>query len=618
MSNYYRADLEGQARNAYSKFRKSKGFLGFTFKKEDELKRFSEVQKENNAFSSSFLGLKSVKLEEIVGSVQKIEDFDKDFIPKNKVVEARWCNIYKIMIKGESLPPVVLYKIKDEYFAYDGNHRISVAKFLNYYSIEAEVHEFIPSTNSEEDIIYQERFNFSKLTGIDDILIERPQMYKRLIKRIESFRKYLENFEMKEYTLLEVAKEWKRRIYNPVIEVLEINGISEERRKEKAGDIFIDYIDHKKYLSLNGKKKIGYTYALINFINYEKSKRAKSYKYGIYMDAYIIEQISSLYKIDMEKELSKDELKILIFLRNYFTSSITTELRMLKDLEKYKENYPKEEFRKAFKEWYNREFLDKFKVFENKIRSSKILKTSKEEQILGEEARLYEEFKRYNSLYRTLYSKELSSMEVVLNYIIDVYLPLIKSIEAKEIPQEEVTNTYFMLSKRYASFLKFGDEISFDELFAMSVDEEIPVFQEWLSRSIYGLNEYKTDIFKNLREDILKNDVEKELFNELLSRYERTYSYKTVYRLIKFSMEYESLGGKDWLEKLSKDLERLSNSKELMIPFNNRVTMDFIKEVADPYTILDYYTDIVETFSSIGPDRQFLDIITLTDEYING
>ena len=48
-----------EAEEAYKKFLKSsRGIFGFNFKKKENLKSFSEIQKEENAYNSVNLGIK--------------------------------------------------------------------------------------------------------------------------------------------------------------------------------------------------------------------------------------------------------------------------------------------------------------------------------------------------------------------------------------------------------------------------------------------------------------------------------------------------------------------------------------------------------------------------------
>ena len=59
--------------------------------------------------------------------------------------EQRWKRVDLAFRKGLDLPPVVLYKIGDDYYVHDGNHRVSVARFERVEMIDAEVTEFFPA-----------------------------------------------------------------------------------------------------------------------------------------------------------------------------------------------------------------------------------------------------------------------------------------------------------------------------------------------------------------------------------------------------------------------------------------------------------------------------------------
>ncbi len=53
----------------------------------------------------------------------------------------RWKRVDRAVRDGKSLPPVELYKLGEEYFVVDGNHRVSVARHRGMPAIEALVTE---------------------------------------------------------------------------------------------------------------------------------------------------------------------------------------------------------------------------------------------------------------------------------------------------------------------------------------------------------------------------------------------------------------------------------------------------------------------------------------------
>ena len=84
-------------------------------------------------------GLQVVPLDAIVGTVDRAADFDRGFRPTSPRLRARWERIAAAQRRGESLPPVSLYKVGDLYFVRDGHHRVSVAKSLGRDDIDAYV-----------------------------------------------------------------------------------------------------------------------------------------------------------------------------------------------------------------------------------------------------------------------------------------------------------------------------------------------------------------------------------------------------------------------------------------------------------------------------------------------
>jgi len=85
------------------------------------------------------LGIRSVPLAQIVGSVGRSHDFDRSFMPRRKHTKDRWYNVDRAYYKDVSLPPIELEQIGDSYFVVDGNHRVSVARIHGQIYTDAHV-----------------------------------------------------------------------------------------------------------------------------------------------------------------------------------------------------------------------------------------------------------------------------------------------------------------------------------------------------------------------------------------------------------------------------------------------------------------------------------------------
>ena len=101
----------------------------------DFLPSFEEARRVLGGFIQVPRGIRTVPVAKIVGSVGRARDFDK--------AATRWKRVDRAFYGAEELPPVRLFKVGDEYFVEDGNHRVSVARYQGVEMIDAEVVELL-------------------------------------------------------------------------------------------------------------------------------------------------------------------------------------------------------------------------------------------------------------------------------------------------------------------------------------------------------------------------------------------------------------------------------------------------------------------------------------------
>ena len=235
----------------------------FSGKSVNEAKSFRENQACEGAFDHVDRGICNVPLDRIVGSVGRYHDFDRQFKLKGHVPPDRLIRVKEAMRQGRSLPPVKLYKIKDEYYVLDGNHRISAAKEFGCEDILAKIVEFIPSSNTLENIIYREKSEFLEKTGLKTAIeLTEVGQYHRLMEQIDIHKTYLETTEQKAVLVPEAAADWYRTIYLPLVEIVRKTGLSSFFKGRTVGDL----------------------YAYISFYQWEKGRIRK---YGIGIDKLI-------------------------------------------------------------------------------------------------------------------------------------------------------------------------------------------------------------------------------------------------------------------------------------------------------------------------------------------
>jgi len=78
---------------------------------------------------------------DIVGTLERDTDFDRQFRPLKKHSLDRWINAY-ILHEQDGWAPIVVHKVNGKYFVEDGHHRVSVARAIGVEFIEAKVWEY--------------------------------------------------------------------------------------------------------------------------------------------------------------------------------------------------------------------------------------------------------------------------------------------------------------------------------------------------------------------------------------------------------------------------------------------------------------------------------------------
>jgi hypothetical protein len=194
------------------------------------------------------LGLQLIPLDQIVGSVDKVKDFDRRFRPTSDRSRQRWEALAEKSRLGEYLPPIDVYKLGNLYFVIDGHHRVSVARAQGATEIEADITEI--ETVIDTDGIGGRRdlegknwgLRFLKrvpLTGERRAAINctDPTDYPRLAEMIEAWACRLMHDEATYFDQPTMAMRWFDEEYTPVVEMIDEAGV--RGRNETGADAYI-------------------------------------------------------------------------------------------------------------------------------------------------------------------------------------------------------------------------------------------------------------------------------------------------------------------------------------------------------------------------------------------
>ncbi|WP_455045335.1 DUF4032 domain-containing protein [Leptotrichia trevisanii] len=555
-----------EAEEAYKKFLKSsRGIFGFNFKKKENLKSFSEIQKEENAYNSVNLGIKEVPLDKIVGSVEKYADFDKNFVPKNNVVKQRWINIYIGYTSDSMLPTVILYKIKDNYYVYDGNHRVSVAKFLNFATIEAQVEEFLPTKDTKDKVIYRENMIFEKETGLSDIFLSEPIKYKYLKEEIESYKNLLDKRKNENLDLKETAKNWYMNVFLPIKMILSENEII-KNYEGNPDDVFLFFLEHKYYLSKNHGKNVGYLYSVINFINLVKTNENKDLENICEIQTQeLIEKCKKLEKIDGELINSnfKHEIQVEAELENevvsYFRNAV----------EKLSNRYSSYLFESE--KMANNEIWTYFaKYILNYI---KILNTHENNHFSSMNGKNIIEENNFEKEQITKPKMQFDNIEVnTLNYILEVFLPIAEIFLKINEKDHFVVNEYEKLQNDFFSLLKLknllkaeGKSTKYENIMTENIEIGINTKNK---KVLFGVQEF---LVLEKKKEFLKNLKNPKIFEEILKKYGEIKKYETY---VKFFIALDNFGEEEFLDNLEKNLEKFYLQDDNVVEYKTEKVMN--------------------------------------------
>jgi hypothetical protein len=90
-----------------------------------------------------YLGLQTIQLDTVAGTVDSHRDFDRSFRPTSNQVRQRWERLDLAWRRGAAIPPIDVYRVGDLHFVKDGHHRVSVARASGQKTIEAYVTEVL-------------------------------------------------------------------------------------------------------------------------------------------------------------------------------------------------------------------------------------------------------------------------------------------------------------------------------------------------------------------------------------------------------------------------------------------------------------------------------------------
>ncbi len=244
---------------------------------DNDLLPFDEVLKRVSLKGQSYLGLKQIETEKIIGSVSRFQEFDRAFLPKQTHTRERWESIDQAYYKDVILPPIDVYQIGDIYFVKDGNHRVSVARERGQLYMDAFVVKIsIPgnldkNTNLDKLVLEQEyqgfidATNLNELTPREDFHLSIAGQYDKLLNHISVHRWYMGEKLQRPIEKDEAVLGWLNEVYHPLVRIIRKYNILKEFPQRTETDLYLWIIEHRWYMIEEQHKKVSLESAARHF-----------------------------------------------------------------------------------------------------------------------------------------------------------------------------------------------------------------------------------------------------------------------------------------------------------------------------------------------------------------
>jgi hypothetical protein len=206
---------------------------------------FDEVVAALGRHGQRRLGLQTIPLSAVVGTVDSTRDFDRRFRPTNERVRERWERIALAQRRGESIPPIDVYRVGNMYFVEDGRHRVSIAIATGAKTIDANVTEVlteIPATGirGRRDLLVK---NYERMfrervplppAALDKITVTEAWSYAELGENVEAWGfRYMQD-KGQFLNRAEIARHWYNEEYVPVVRMLRAADLIGSRTEAEA------------------------------------------------------------------------------------------------------------------------------------------------------------------------------------------------------------------------------------------------------------------------------------------------------------------------------------------------------------------------------------------------
>lgn len=201
----------------------------------------------------TYLGMKTIEIDRIIGSEGRYRDFSAAFLPKREMLRARWTSVDQARLSDVVLPPISVFELGGYYFVRDGNHRVSVARSMGVEYIDAEVVELdseIPlepgmtTRQLKQRVVQYERNAFIEqykpsYLPMGEISFTTPGSYPEMVNHILVHKYYINQNVKGEISFEDAARSWYANVYEPIVRQIREDNLMFYFPGNAEGDLYM-------------------------------------------------------------------------------------------------------------------------------------------------------------------------------------------------------------------------------------------------------------------------------------------------------------------------------------------------------------------------------------------
>ena len=245
--NWYPQDTYTRARWQESRKRIAQMVRG---RQPQTLLGLDDVQGRLGLFQQSYIGVRPIRVDRIIGSVDKSQEFDKDFRPRTDRTRQRWEQLERTFPDGD-FPPIEAYQVDKTYYVIDGHHRVGISKARKVEFIDAEItelhspFELEPGIDLADIIHLQQRQLFLQQSGLGlvrpdaRIAFSRPVGYVQLLENVQVYGFQLQHGRGEFLSKEAVAADWYDNIYLTSVHDIEAAGLDKLMPFAPISDLYL-------------------------------------------------------------------------------------------------------------------------------------------------------------------------------------------------------------------------------------------------------------------------------------------------------------------------------------------------------------------------------------------